>query len=130
MEIYMVGNYLLTHRILSLQLNRQYISGRHVSLSLLFMYDMLSGICICAMSCQQHHHSVFKLFKINGQCHGSTNSIQFFFFSFATGYKCYVLVSSLEHAGLLGCYSCCYSICCLIDSSLIIQQPFPVLTTV
>lgn len=73
--VYILVNYLLTRRILSLQLNKQYISGRHVSLSIcLFVWHAERYMHLHhAMPCQQHHHNVLFFFKLvyKGLCHGS-----------------------------------------------------------
>ncbi len=57
---YIVEHYVLTSRILYFQLNRQYVSGRHVSLSVHSSNESLNGICICTMATASPPYSIQK----------------------------------------------------------------------
>lgn len=57
---YIVEHSVLMSRILYFQLNRQYVSGRHVSLSVHSLYESLNGLCICTMATASPPHSIQK----------------------------------------------------------------------
>ncbi len=95
---YIVEHYVLTSRILYFQLNRQYVSGRHVSLSVHSSNESLNGICICTMATASPPNSIQKRQNHFGNTswhvmHSSDvftagHSLQGFSCG-ATGYKCY-----------------------------------------
>lgn len=57
---YIVEHSVLMSRILYFQLNRQYVSGRHVSLSVHSLYESLNGLCICTMATASPPNSIQK----------------------------------------------------------------------
>lgn len=57
---YIVQRSVLMSRILYFQLNRQYVSGRHVSLSVHSLYESLNGLYICTMATASPPNSIQK----------------------------------------------------------------------